>query len=495
MHAAIIRGLVCLALAGLLCGTVAAAPYSPAVRTPLILEEEGAGPAGEGVPLPAGHSWYLFANHTHTSYSSDSSTLLSDRIGLAGTEGADAVSITDHGNLEACSAPAFVETNGCIPMCGEEWGSDVDGDAGLLNPTAGPNIGGAALEDMIPQALARGATIIANHPFISSEPWTREDLHLGISGIEVWTTMLYAVSGGDAAVAWWNGFLSKGRIVFCIGGSDNHTTSYMSLRPCNYVLAESAYPDDLQESIEAGRISISSEKDGGWCQVWADPGLTGQFVPMGSNLHIAGNQSIRFRLDAYNAAGLTLNVITATGSAHSYTIGEGDPWRVDFVAAANSATKDFVRAEIRTGNIAYPVESISNPIYVNYTPDDADSDGLADALEEALGTDKYLADADGDGVSDYYEVAYDGDAESYDPFDPVANPLGGDLNALRADTDGDGMDDADELRYGSDPIDPGSKAALPLGALWLVGATLAALGAALILRRRITFDPGPVHML
>lgn len=470
-------------MAGLCCGAAGASSFRPAVHTPLALETEATGAAAEGVALPAGLSWYYFANHTHTNYSSDSTALLSDRIGMAGTEGADAISVTDHGNLEACSAPAFVETNGCIPMCGEEWGSDVDGDAGLLNPTAGPNIGGAALEDMIPQALARGATIIANHPFISSEPWTREDLHLGISGIEVWTTMLYAVSGGEASVAWWNGFLSKGRMVFCIGGSDNHTTSYVSLRPCNLVLAESAYPDDLQEAIEAGRISISSQKDGGWCQVWADPGLTGQFVPMGSNLHVTVSRNVRFRLDVYNAEGLTLNVITSAGTAQTYTIGAGDPWRVDLVGTAGPATKDFVRAEIRTANVAYPVEGITNPVYVNYTPEDADSDGLADAQEEAQGTDKYLADTDGDGVSDDFEVAYDGDAGAYDPYDPEENPVGGDLDALRADTDGDGMDDADELRYGSDPIDPASTARLPLGGAWVIGTVLAALGGTLVLRR------------
>ena len=70
---------------------------------------------------------------------------------------------------------------------------------------------------------------------------------------------------------------------------------------------------------------------------------------------------------------------------------------------------------------------------------DDDNDGLADALEAAIGTDPLAADTDGDGLGDYFEVAFDGDAAAYTP--------GQDLNPLAVDTDGDGLSDAAELTW------------------------------------------------
>ena len=70
-----------------------------------------------------------------------------------------------------------------------------------------------------------------------------------------------------------------------------------------------------------------------------------------------------------------------------------------------------------------------------------------------IGFDEFL-DTDGDGLSDWFEIGYDGDWSSYDPYDPSTNPTGTDLNYDDADTDGDGLDDGDEVNGGSDPTDP-----------------------------------------
>ena len=69
---------------------------------------------------------------------------------------------------------------------------------------------------------------------------------------------------------------------------------------------------------------------------------------------------------------------------------------------------------------------------------DADSDGLLDADERALGTDPFVADSDGDGLADGAEVHTYG------------------TNPLNADTDGDGYRDGEEIRAGSNPLDPSS---------------------------------------
>ena len=61
-------------------------------------------------------------------------------------------------------------------------------------------------------------------------------------------------------------------------------------------------------------------------------------------------------------------------------------------------------------------------------------------------------DSDGDGLVDSAEVCYDGDCSGYDPYHPVNNPSGSDLDANTSDTDGDGSNDSAEIAQGTDPL-------------------------------------------
>lgn len=63
-------------------------------------------------------------------------------------------------------------------------------------------------------------------------------------------------------------------------------------------------------------------------------------------------------------------------------------------------------------------------------------------------------DADIDGLTDQFERCYDGSCAAYDPYDPLENPNGTDLNQLLNDTDADGVDDLAELTAGTNPLDP-----------------------------------------
>jgi Cohesin domain/Bacterial TSP3 repeat len=65
------------------------------------------------------------------------------------------------------------------------------------------------------------------------------------------------------------------------------------------------------------------------------------------------------------------------------------------------------------------------------------------------------ADSDGDGLSDYEEQLANGSMD-YNPYHPVDNPSGGDLDATNPDTDGDGMKDGDESIAGTSSFDPNS---------------------------------------
>ena len=91
---------------------------------------------------------------------------------------------------------------------------------------------------------------------------------------------------------------------------------------------------------------------------------------------------------------------------------------------------------------------------VAVTMEDADHDGLSNAMELALGTNPMKADTDGDGVSDGDEV------NIY-----LTNPL-------LADTDGDGSPDGAEIAAGTDPKNPASHLAVASAAFAPTGFSL-----------------------
>jgi hypothetical protein len=108
-----------------------------------------------------------------------------------------------------------------------------------------------------------------------------------------------------------------------------------------------------------------------------------------------------------------------------------------------------------SGLIRETFQPYQTRVYVITNCPDTDSDGLNDCFEQQIGTNPILADSDNDGLTDYFEVNYDGNATSYDPYNPTIM-MGGDLNAISPDTDGDGVIDSEELNAGSNPLDQNS---------------------------------------
>ncbi|MCK5021384.1 MAG: hypothetical protein KAS32_30510, partial [Candidatus Peribacteraceae bacterium] len=106
-----------------------------------------------------------------------------------------------------------------------------------------------------------------------------------------------------------------------------------------------------------------------------------------------------------------------------------------------------------------PYDPVTNPTGtdLNANSADTDGDGLLDNIEAGTGFDPLLVDfdiagdTDGDGITDLDELSFDGDSNSYDPFHPIDNISGRDLDYNNPDTDGDGVSDGDEVNFDGDP--------------------------------------------
>ncbi len=324
-----------------------------------------------GVAPPAGLRWVYFAHHTHTDYS-DGRDTVQNRILEAASFDADIVSITDHRTMEQCMDPWFIEQDGCIPMRGVEWGGG--GHACILNMTGNdpldlkPGGGTYTIEETIPLALACGGTILIAHPFDDGTPWPHGFAHAGIRGVGVWTTPF---PNADAR-GWWASHITLGRILVGIGESDHHlerifsTEISNSLVPCNYVLAASKQPADVQAAVEAGRIAVAGAAGVARTFVWCDQEGDGVYeTPMGTNIIVTQPKRLRFRVEVYGGAGILGNIMVYSGNGGvKTTLGSGDPWRLDYEADVTAATKDYFRSELRGAFGVF--QSFSNPVYINY---------------------------------------------------------------------------------------------------------------------------------
>lgn len=115
-------------------------------------------------------------------------------------------------------------------------------------------------------------------------------------------------------------------------------------------------------------------------------------------------------------------------------------------------------------SLTYTYDEVGNITQQVSTNPDSDGDLLKDIEENAFGTNPNVSDSDMDGLTDHFEVNFDG-SSSYNPFHPVTNPTGTDLDANSQDTDGDGVDDSTEISSGTSPLDPASLPVLADGDL------------------------------
>lgn len=121
------------------------------------------------------------------------------------------------------------------------------------------------------------------------------------------------------------------------------------------------------------------------------------------------------------------------------------------IGSSNAASQGSNMVASYPALLALVLMACGGAAAVPVAADDADQDGLIDALDP----DPFDPDVDGDGLLDGEDPAptsLDGDGDGLTDVEEVA--LGTD--ALSADTDRDGYDDPLELAVGTDPVDPES---------------------------------------
>jgi hypothetical protein len=176
------------------------------------------------------------------------------------------------------------------------------------------------------------------------------------------------VTVNQKAVRWWQDHLEEGRRLVAIGGSDVHYIGLNSLYPCNYVLAASNQPDDIQAAIDEGRLGISKDQDGPRVFAWADADGDLEYeTPMGANLSVTSRKRIGVRVTVKNGNGRTLFLYTHQGVIWSKQV-DSDDWELRASAMLDASSRTFLRAELRASDNNY-MKSMTNPIYVNYVDD------------------------------------------------------------------------------------------------------------------------------
>jgi hypothetical protein len=114
----------------------------------------------------------------------------------------------------------------------------------------------------------------------------------------------------------------------------------------------------------------------------------------------------------------------------------------------------------------------STPAVPNGTSDPTSSDTDGDGIPDGMDPFPTTPAQDNDGVPTWVEIAWDGNAATYNPYSRTVNPGGMDLSAERADTDGDGISDLEEIAAGSNPINPASSNTVKIANWGMVGGLM-----------------------
>lgn len=329
--------------------------------------------------------WFDVQLHSHSTYSDGWSTP-GELMEKAAEANLDGLALTDHHTVEGCDDPEFVETDGVMPIRGEEWGStDSERSKGHaliwgLDQTI-PSDPELNATEMVEEAKEQDALVAPAHPHLDQFPW-EWGYDLDFDAFEVWNfrwDFPFRDGGNEEALQDWHDLLVEGRRITAVGGSDFH--GHFDLEdlesPLVAVAAENHSQEAILEGIEAGRVMVKQnpsqhpEYTRDELYFRADGTGDGVYESMvGENVSIYERElpvEIPFELTVRNRSGSFVHLQTKEG--HTETIKEvtSDDWVYHFNKSfAEIDDFDFLRAEVRDETEKdSDVYALTNPIWIN----------------------------------------------------------------------------------------------------------------------------------
>lgn len=336
--------------------------------------------------------WYRGDLHCHTPESSDAwitgSALTAQgwadecrRIGL------DFVSLTDHNVVSQNRDLGAADGDGILLMAGEEMTNWFHGHAIVTGVAPGEWLDWrqrprrfrmltheARIADFLQRAKELGAYVAVAHPFMPPINWqffddADGDEPAGVA-MEVWTGPFQL--DDQAAVAFWELLLRRGRRVVASGGGDLHgkvnVRGFAAGRPTTVVYADRLAVPNIVRALKAGRSFVTGHPQG--VEIYLSAcGPYDQHEEVGGTVY--GKASDRVRIEALvrRGAGRRL-ILHAGGERLSITPLSREE---QIVTAEVPVAAGYVRAEVRgrpSFDLQRPLagrldmEALTNPIFL-----------------------------------------------------------------------------------------------------------------------------------
>lgn len=328
--------------------------------------------------------WWVVELHTHSKLEGGKQTV-AELIKLAKEQGADALAITEHDTLSHFKTEAFQAEHELTMLHSYEWTSK-KGHLGIHGPglaswadtipnTEAPITGGVA------KNAARGATVIAHHPFAPGDSHWTGGYDPRLSALEIWSghylvpdvdseAQAQSYLEEDAAkklalateegITWWNELMKQGLKVNITAASDYHRWPQSVTSPCTLVFAADKSEASILAAIRAGRtIGVRTPKSAR-LYLEADANRSGAFSALpGDAVRAYGAANIRLTAD--KADKLTVRVFTDKGLATELKV-EGDHWTK--VVTLPAGTR-FVWGRLDGSLTQFKLQALTGAIYLD----------------------------------------------------------------------------------------------------------------------------------
>lgn len=237
--------------------------------------------------FPKIRKWYSCDLHMHTQ-NSDGQYKTVEVIDFCKKQKLDCIALTDHNNTEQNKEGNSDKDLSIIH--GMEY-TNYRGHANFFFPedkidfTLTPLSNSFdQMRDLFLEMKKQECIISLNHIFDTNCPWLFGFENFPFDAIEIWNGF---ISGDNMkAINWWHSYISRGKKLPIIGGSDTHKirplTTYGS--PTTFIFSESKSPNNILNAIKNGNCSITYFVDGPRINFTIGKAYIGEIIAYNENL-------------------------------------------------------------------------------------------------------------------------------------------------------------------------------------------------------------------